>query len=43
MPRLPGDLSGAMHCASKGMAELEVRKLLSHRDEYCEVYVHEVG
>jgi hypothetical protein len=29
-----------MHCAFRGMAELEVRKLLSHGDEYCEVYVH---
>gem|GEM_PF-331264 len=38
-----GIFRGAMHCAFRGMAELEVRKLLSHGDEYCEVYVHEVG
>ena len=35
-----GIFRGAMHCAFRGMAELEVRKLLSHGDEYCEVYVH---
>jgi hypothetical protein len=27
----------------RGMTELEVRKLLSHGDEYCEVYVHGIG
>ncbi|MEA1944503.1 MAG: hypothetical protein U9N07_04100 [Euryarchaeota archaeon] len=38
-----GIFRGAMHCAFRGMAELEVRKLLSHGDEYCEVYVHGIG
>jgi predicted hydrocarbon binding protein len=38
-----GIFRGAMHCAFRGMAELEVSKLLSHGDEYCEVYVHGIG
>ena len=33
---------GAMHCAFRDMAEIEVRNLLGHGDEYCEVYVHEI-
>ncbi|NIA11393.1 MAG: hypothetical protein GWP10_17115, partial [Nitrospiraceae bacterium] len=38
-----GIFEGAMRCAFRGMAELEVRKLMSQGDKYCEFYVHGIG
>jgi len=35
-----GIFRGAMHCAFRDMAELDVINLLSHGDDNCEVYVH---